>query len=494
MTTSTPEAVEVDGLVLYSDGSCKGQNPGGWLGYGVHGFAYKSEEPKKGSGNSKYVPSKNGYYEKSYPGVKPVTVVKYFDVIGAPISSGSNNTAEILAANAAAELAAKFSPKKVLIKTDSKYVINGVNEWAPGWIKRGYKRADGSPVPNATEWQALFANVANLKALGTQFEIKYVEGHSTHLGNNTADKLAGIGSEITKGGGNAVISNESQPEGYWKPQEARHSLLAHRSFIFSTMKSTQHPGEYYLTTVGKSDELVGKAHVDTSYAVVQLAKPEPVIEMIRSRQSALADYVDFLVLGRLDRIYGGSNADDLVKYGENCLTLSQRAGKNANKHLYFITEANSGEPLTEALQPPMLAHRAIVALSNLKTILDQFKAGEQEQMSITDITDEFYTSTEKKGVVTQELKKEISITMQKLKIDVNAFGRTMPITFILGLDLPPRNNLKRLSEESSPIKMSVVCIKESDQAFRHHLVIQAGDNWSIWSGFYSNLMMFKDAK
>lgn len=501
-TPSTP--VDADGIVLYADGSCKGSNPGGFLGFGVHGYAYKTDDPKKGTGNPKYVPTTSGYLEKTYPNVKPVTMVKYFDVIGAPGQSGSNNTAEVLAATAAIELAAKYQPKNVLIKSDSKYVVCGINEWSANWVKRGWRKPDGSPIPNAAEWRDLLASIAKLNEVGAKMEVRHVKGHSTHLGNIIADKLADIGSEMSKSGKMVTSATASAPEGYWKPQEERSPLLAHRSFMFSTMLSTQLPGEYYLTTLGKSDELPGKAHVDTSYAVVQLKQPEPVIELLRKRQNELVDGVDSLVLGRLDRLYASTVADDLVRYGEHCLSLGRGPGRGRSKHLFFVTEAESGEPLTEELDPPMLAMRTMVAFATLKEILEHYKTSTKEEQEakrwcVQDVTEHFFKKTTKKvgkdTVDAYELKKEFGITQIKTAVKVNAFGRMMDISMTFGLDLPPRNNLKRIGDVSKDLGVFVVCIQESDQAYRYHTIIRSDDDWSIWSSFYSNLMMFpKEAK
>lgn len=43
---------------------------------------------------------------------------------------------------------------------DSRYVVQGMTEWLPGWKVRGWKAADGKPVANAELRQALVAAVA----------------------------------------------------------------------------------------------------------------------------------------------------------------------------------------------------------------------------------------------------------------------------------------------------------------------------------------------
>lgn len=493
MSEESKEPVVHDGLVFYVDGSCKGGNTAGNIGFGVHGYAYSTTPPKKGSGNPKYVPTSTGYVEKIESTAVPITPLKYFDAIGSSSQLTSNNVAELYAAQHAIDMATQHQAKKVLIKSDSKYVVCGINEWSQHWVKNRWIKRDGTPVPNKVEWQGLLSSISNLAATGAKLDVRHVKGHSTFLGNNIADKLAGIGSEMSKNGKAMVIANASQPDGYWKPQEEKSPLLAFRTLLFSTMKSTHHRGEYYLTTDAKSEELVGKAHVDTAYAVVQLKEPEPVLEMIRHRQSELTEDLDYLALARIDRIYSGGKADDLVRYGEHCLTL----GRGRGKHMYFVTDSRDGEPLTEQLEPPMLAMRAMVAVADLKDILEQFKRQDKAEWDksrwcVVDVTDDFYDKEEKKSgkemVTVQVLKKSINVTTNKKTIELNAFGRMVAVNTTLGLDVPGRNNLNRFAD--SGVKMHVVCVQESEAAFRYHTVIQVGEEWSIWSSYYSNIVVF----
>ena len=116
---------------------------------------------------------------------------------------------------------------------------------------------------------------------------------------------------------------------------------------------------------------------------------------------------------------------------------------------------------------------------------------------MNDITDHYYTCEQKKSgketKPTEVLKEDIAVTTIKKTINVNVFGRMMDITMTLGLDLPGRNSLNRFADMDA--KIHLVCVRESDNAFRYHTVIQCGDNWSVWSSYYSNLLVFpKEAK
>lgn len=76
---------------------------------------------------------------------------------------------------------------ELLIRSDSQYVINVVTKWAPGWRKRGWKKADGKPVAN----QELIADLmAAYEGRTAPTRIDWVRGHDGDEGNERADKLA----------------------------------------------------------------------------------------------------------------------------------------------------------------------------------------------------------------------------------------------------------------------------------------------------------------
>lgn len=65
--------------------------------------------------------------------------------------STTNNQMELTAPTEA--LCRLKEPCKVTLHTDSKYVQQGMTAWIYGWIKKGWKTADGSPVKNADLWK-----------------------------------------------------------------------------------------------------------------------------------------------------------------------------------------------------------------------------------------------------------------------------------------------------------------------------------------------------
>ena len=79
-------------------------------------------------------------------------------------------------------------PCEITLFTDSKYVIQGIEEWIHNWRIKGWKGANKKPVKNMKLWK-------ELDELRDQHNIKWewVKGHSGDPGNETADMLANRG-------------------------------------------------------------------------------------------------------------------------------------------------------------------------------------------------------------------------------------------------------------------------------------------------------------
>jgi ribonuclease HI len=137
---------------IYTDGACKGNpGPGGW-GALLH---YKDTEKV---------------------------------LFGGEIMT-TNNRMELTAVIKALE-ALKRKGCRVVLHSDSKYVLRGIEEWMAGWKQRGWKTASKKPVLNQDLWERLDA-LAQLHDI----DWRWVKGHSGQPGNEKADALANRGIE-----------------------------------------------------------------------------------------------------------------------------------------------------------------------------------------------------------------------------------------------------------------------------------------------------------
>jgi ribonuclease HI len=99
----------------------------------------------------------------------------------------TNNKMELTAVIEALR-AARGLEGKVLLHTDSTYVIRGITEWIHGWRRRGWRTAEGQPVLNRELWEALAAVVTERGRGGIEWH--YVRGHIGTPGNERADEIA----------------------------------------------------------------------------------------------------------------------------------------------------------------------------------------------------------------------------------------------------------------------------------------------------------------
>jgi ribonuclease HI len=97
--------------------------------------------------------------------------------------STTNNIMEMTAAIVA--LQKLTQPSEVELTSDSQYLIKGVTEWLPGWVRNGWKTADRKPVKNQALWEKLY----HLKSIH-KIRWHWVRGHSGHPENERCDALA----------------------------------------------------------------------------------------------------------------------------------------------------------------------------------------------------------------------------------------------------------------------------------------------------------------
>jgi ribonuclease HI len=78
------------------------------------------------------------------------------------------------------------SDTPVVLFSDSKYVLDGLNSWVSGWKARGWKKADNKTPENIELWKEL----DTLRLNYSELELVWVKGHSGHPQNEYCDKLA----------------------------------------------------------------------------------------------------------------------------------------------------------------------------------------------------------------------------------------------------------------------------------------------------------------
>lgn len=100
----------------------------------------------------------------------------------------TNNKMELTGAISALSFISKnnfATAEKILIHTDSSYVINGITKWVHNWRKNNWLTSQKEEVLNRDLWEKLWSLSA-----GKKIEWKYVAGHSGTPGNERCDEIA----------------------------------------------------------------------------------------------------------------------------------------------------------------------------------------------------------------------------------------------------------------------------------------------------------------
>lgn len=141
MQTSMDQLVEI-----YSDGACSGNpGPGGYGAVLIYGDARKEI---------------SGYERQT-----------------------TNNRMEMTAVIEA--LRQLKRPSKIKIMTDSSYLVKGMTQWLPGWIRRNWVNSQKKPVINRDLWETLIELCKNHNV-----EWQWIKGHAGHTENERCDELA----------------------------------------------------------------------------------------------------------------------------------------------------------------------------------------------------------------------------------------------------------------------------------------------------------------
>jgi ribonuclease HI len=145
-------------VIAYTDGGCRG-NPGigAWAFVLVDRLTKKALERAGGEGDT------------------------------------TNNRMEMQAAIEAL-CAVRGEDSRILLLSDSKYLIGCCTEWITGWKRNGWKRK-GGPLKNLDLLQRLDEVMA-----GKTIVFRWVAGHSGHPGNEHVDQLGNMAMDRIQSG------------------------------------------------------------------------------------------------------------------------------------------------------------------------------------------------------------------------------------------------------------------------------------------------------
>lgn len=144
-------------FIIYTDGSCLGNNRAG--------------QRKGGWGYILFVPF-NGVMHKK-------------EGSGNELNNPTNNRMELVAVLKGLEEASLHNPSEIIVRTDSRYVQEGMSRWLSGWKKNGWITKSKNPVMNRDLWIKIDGLCSRMSVT-----VEKVDGHSGDKWNERCDILA----------------------------------------------------------------------------------------------------------------------------------------------------------------------------------------------------------------------------------------------------------------------------------------------------------------
>lgn len=484
---------QIKGVIAYCDGGAIPSR--GPTGSGVHGYVYhypvEKEKPTK---FGKFVATAQGYIvQKEIKDQTPVCVDEYFEYC-IPQGHATNNVGEIRAVSYLLSRPLLDDKDELLVISDSKLVINGVNDWMKGWISRNWTLASGDPVANVDDWKAVLEGLERFASHGV-YKFAWVLGHNDDFGNTQADLMASAGVNFSMRAMLEPMELTFSASDYHKVTQDVHPFLCLKRVYFNTSPDFNTPGLYYLTDGTDEKFIFGKRTAEAVFSVVKLNYPDKLVETaIKASSSRITD-VNTIVYSRLDRL----RQPEVMKY----LDLFKEASlstTNRNLNMNFLDK----KPVVVEVKPDELPLRAVDVLTHLEEILEEFQTKEIKNEFLSDgtrpyqcfdITDHFYDTKTKRQkqneVEVYELKKAFGVgvkdTELSLKFNLEDVKSEFKLTLLFGTDLPNRNTLKRL-EDMNPMIL-LTAWQDGHNAVRYAVIVKTDEAAGIWSNYFANLVL-----
>ena len=443
-TTGVFDPADKQIAVIYGDGSSDLRY--NVYGCGITGYIYNKASIGETSSDipSKYYITEKGYIEfEQFPksGLKKVIPCFYFDGLYGYKGNGGSDVAELLAfINAFNNLLVPeygFNFEKMIFKTDSSYVILALDH-----LQTQGEQALGNPLKaNQDLLKEILIILKTLKDKNIELETIKVQGHSTSLGNNTADRLANT---ARVSGLQKFFIRENKK--HWSKTEDPHPMIGFKQLFFVNSDKLNNENIYSIMNY-KTNVEVGKRTHEALFGLTLLSNPVGLIEEVKSNYNQnvsplnLLSFIDLSVLFNRDTSYYHSLINN------DCFTFNIK-----NNSLVNIF----GDIVAKNVYPPGLAAQAFDKMNVLYNIINKFKIWKEKDekdknMVFINVSEHFY-SVSKKGKYNCLIPNGTNI----LDINVEAFGGKHKIPLSLSIDTLSRNAFKKLEAESPSVYLVLI--------------------------------------
>ena len=433
--------------IVYGDGSSDFRYE--VYGCGITGYIYNKKAIGSNSGDtpSKYYITEKGYIEyEQFPksGLKTVIPCFYFDGVFGYKGKGTSDIAELLAfINGMENILVEelgFSFEKIIYKTDSSYVVLAIDHLQ----SIGESVIGNQLKANEDLIRKIYSIIKNLKEKEIELEVIKVQGHSTSLGNNMADRLANIG-RIT--GRQQFFIRENDK--HWSKADKPHPMTRFKQLFFI---NTDSPSTEYLYSIMdyKTGVEVGKRTHEAMFGLALMKKAIEKVELIKELFNSHISPINLLSTIDLNVLFNRDTSYYFDLLNKDCFYF-----QNKNKSLVNLF----GDIVAKDIYPPGLAVQAFEKMNGLYSIINVYKdwkAGKEidKSFKIHDITSSFYEIS-KKGKCNCIVANGVNI----IDMEVKEYNEKLKIPLSLGIDTLSRNSFKQL-ETSSP-KVYLILYKSS---------------------------------
>ncbi len=282
---------------------------------------------------------------------------------------------------------------------------------------------------------------------------------------------------------------------YWAPETIRHNMFIGRYIVF---KNGMKDIPKYCFATYKKDDPIG---LRTNYVVYYTTLLEDLVKEVSFMKKLFLDYLgdlEVICSINVDNLYNNNVRALFQVYGKDIFVVTNVRNviiKTVVKKLYYRSGESSDIVLGEEIKPVGIAGFAITNCSKTETILKDYldyKKTNKTMLHYEEITDVFYDEANKslfRKEIVNEHKFRFSITQDSVLRDGNP--RKISLRFLTGLDVLPRNTLKKL-EKLKP-RVYIVFYVDSGVILENYCIIDYDDRneLTVWSNFYSNKIPLK---
>lgn len=453
--------------VFSVDGSAL-PNPGDY-GFGVHGYIFETDTETKNNDrptthfvtNTGYVPREDMSRSVS----KEVKPTHYLDMIGGYDGIGTNNIGELLAIIETVRYFnnnPEHNVKNILLQSDSTYAIGACN----AMIARD-KKWNTPDRPNLNILIDMYNVITEAMDNGVKIELIKVKGHSGDLGNHLADRLALLGrvnSSVSKYG----IKYNFRAGKYWKLKFDKHPFINVNHIYFTNEERKENS---YIIMDYPTDIELGKKTNESIYGVVVMNNPIDMIDNIANVFNSNMKSLSMLSSIKMSNLFSQYHLVNKEAFGDD-VYMSTKSKKELSVMDNML--------LANTVLPAGLAMQMYTKTLNLRSILESyFNKDDTSVRMLHDVTDLFFGIDEKDKPVCI-----LDNGIKTLNIDVTVKDKKHTLPMMFGIDIIPRNNIKRL-EKLEP-KVTIVTDITANKVIEYYTVIECVDGTAIYCNFYSN--------